>query len=304
MMGSFFGYWTGLGSSWSLGELVKRRCSLYIIELGLSRDYRICKQLSIPLASQMISWTKKSFVYKPKRILLLSLCTSKPDQPGQSAKSTMAFMLPSFPLMPRLLRRLESSFSLQPVHDGSKRERALEAGVVGAGALLERENPVEQGESENLLQVFRPAAKVEWVFARLRLKDCKNMALFWWCRVSLGLWAGRRRLQWIGYRRECRRVGIEVVNKTVRYAYGQRPNSRAPAEILNCGQVEHGKLKSANGHSKGEYPKKAAPVVCQMKLIDSREAYSQSNADYPVWVDTTHLLEQSVRWHRGLSRNV
>jgi hypothetical protein len=145
--------WTGLDwvrvgvwGSWLNGVVF-----LYIIELGLSRDYRICKQLLIQRRKGYPGPRNHSFVFKPKRILLLSLCITKPDQPDQSAKSTMALMLPSFPLMPRLLRRLEPSFSLQPVHDGSKRERALEAGVVGAGALLERENPVEQGESENLL---------------------------------------------------------------------------------------------------------------------------------------------------------
>ena len=74
-------------------------------------------------------------------------------------------------------RGFKAGFSFYPRYHWSKCECTFQTAVIGTRALLERKQPIQDTESEYLLEILESTAQVKWIVARLCLKDSKHMPL-------------------------------------------------------------------------------------------------------------------------------
>lgn len=164
---------------------------------------------------------------------------------------------------PVLGRRGQSSLLPQAGHNGSQGIMALHATVVSTWAMFDRQQPIEDSVSHDLLEIFQWAAQVEGILARQSVEDGEDMAFAWGgvCCLRLG-WRGWR-LYWVGHHAVCWRPGglgcPESIEEVFWNADSQGPDVGAPVEVFDCCNVEDAHLNRAQGHSGGEEGKKAAP---------------------------------------------
>lgn len=150
--------------------------------------------------------------------------------------------------------------------------------MVCTWTLFQREKPLRDTVTHDLLQVLEAATTIKGVFAGKGMKDGEDVALC--CGYFVDLWLGGRcecgGFWRVGYHAEGGGPwGIsypESFQEVVRDSDGEGPDDGAAVEVFDGGEVEDGHLDRAEGHACSEKAKEGAPTANQRRSIIYRWA--------------------------------